>query len=144
MNVFYIVEKYIKTWMRLWFLNYLNQSTPYVVWNSSTIVSIKGGYRVLCQMYICNWKRLFDPDTHDSCWCFWDVNGTLKNFPSSWRNGIRAAYEALQIDLTDNGEDKAKTLHFLVQVWNLSQLFLGMVKNFMAQIPKDSGPYCSY
>ena len=36
-------EKYIKTWMRLWLLNYSKQATFYVVWISSTIVSIRGG-----------------------------------------------------------------------------------------------------
>ena len=39
-----------------------------------------------------------------------------------------------------SGEDKAKTLHFWVQAWNLAQLFFGMVKNFLAKIPKNSGP----
>ena len=40
-------------------LNYLNHSTLYVVWNSSTIwYRFKEACSVLWQVYICNWKRL--------------------------------------------------------------------------------------
>ena len=39
-----ILEKYIKTWMRLWLLNYLNQLTLCVVWNSNTILLIEGRF----------------------------------------------------------------------------------------------------
>ena len=38
--------------MLLWLLNYSKQSTLYVVWNSSTILSIRGGLSALCQMYV--------------------------------------------------------------------------------------------